>query len=243
MIPLLIGLAWGQDTIEMPEADDEVVPSALEDDSPVSLPDEDGGLADVLQLWEAQERDTWSAGNFLRPAVAIVVHDQVHPTSLGLQAGRRWWQLKDGLAAAFMVQGTADFALAKGAGSYDLGVQVLGGPWLSVVGLQVGPGIGTSSWTLGRSSLEPATGIDAVALLVADLKLIHVFGGGAPRFLVAGERAGADHNPLGLGDELLLQAGAAITPGAIRLGLSWNRRFTAIGPIDRYSLNLRFRLL
>ena len=243
MIPLLLGLAWGQETIELPEAEDEVVPSALEDDSPVSLPEEDGGLSDVFQLWKEQERDTWSAGNFVRPSLALIVHDQVRPTALGVQAGRRWWQLKDGLAAAFMVQGTADFALAKGAGSYDLNLQVLGGPWLSVVGLQLGPGIGTSRWELGRNSLAPATGIDAVGLLVVDLKLVHLYGGAMPRFLVAGERGAAEVNPLGIGDELALQAGAGLTAGTIRIGFNWTRRFTEIDAIDRYSLNFRFRLL
>lgn len=242
MTLLLLGMALAQEPVELPDPEEEVVPSALDDASPVSLPEEDGGLLDALAHIREQDRDTWSAGNFVRPAVALVVHEPVHPVSLGVQLGRRWWQLKDGLAAAFAVQGSADFALAGGKGSYDLDLAVLGGPWLEVIGLQLGPGIGTSRWQLGRESLAPATGVDAVALLVADLKLVHVYGGAAPRWLVAGDRPAATHNPLGLGDELAIQAGAAVTLGAVRVGLGWTRRFTAIDAIDRYSLDFRFRL-
>ena len=80
-------------------------------------------------------------------------------------------------------------------------------------------------------------------MLVADLQLVHLYAGLAPRFLVATERPSATFNPLGLGDELELQAGSGISLDAVRLGLTWNRRFTAIDTLDRYSLTVRFRLL
>lgn len=229
------------ETVALPAS--EALPSALDDPTPVSLPGEGAGLGEVLRHWTDQDRDTWSGSTFVRPAVALVVGGDVHPTSLGFQVGRRWWQLKEGLAGSVTVVGAGDFALAQGAGSYDLSAAVLGGPWLTVLGLQLGPGIGYSRWSLGAASLEPALGVDARAQLVADLQLVHVYGGLAPRWLVTGDRAAADVNPLGLGDELAIEAGAGVTLGTLRLGFGWVRRFSAIGPIDRYGLDVRFRLL
>lgn len=230
------------ETVALPDAG-EALPSALDDPTPVSLPGEGAGLGEVLRHWADQERDTWSGSTFVRPAIALVVTEDVHPTSLGFQVGRRWWQLREGLSGSVTVVGAGDFALAQGAGSYDLSAAVLGGPWFEVVGLQVGPGFGYSRWTLGPAELVPAAGLDARAQLVADLKLVHVYGGLAPRWLVSGDRPAADVNPLGIGDELALEAGAGVTLGTLRLGFGWVRRFSGIGPIDRYGLDVRFRLL
>lgn len=231
------------ETVTMPSAGPEDVGSALDDPTPVSMPGEDGGLADVFQHLRQQDRTSWSSGNFVKPTLGLVLTEHVRPVTLGVSAGRRWWQLKDGFSASVTVRGDADFALAGGAGSHDLSLAVLTGPWLEVVGLQVGPGIGHSRMSLGPETLVAATGLDAHALLTADLRLLQLYAGVAPRWLVATDRAAADHNPLGLGDELLLRAGAGIAPGGLRIGVGWDRRFTAIGPIDRFGVNLRLSIL
>ncbi len=241
MIPWLLALALARDPD--PSGDGAEPPPAADEEAPVRLPAGEDALGDVHAAWEAQARDPWSAHNFLRPALGVVVHDRIRPASLGVRAGRRWWQLRDGLAAALAVEADADFALARGRGSHDLAVRVLGGPWLGPFGLAVGPGAGHSRWVLGPASLAPATGLDAHAALVADLTVLHLFAGAAPRWLVATDRPPAWHNPLGLGDELWLRAGAGASLGGVRLGLTWGRWFTAVGPIDRYALNLRFQLL
>ena len=220
----------------------EALPSALDDPTPVLLSSEDLALADALVAWQAQERVGWSAGNFVRPALSLLVTEDVHPVQLGVQVGRRWWQLEDGLAAAFEVQGTADFALAEGTGSYDLGLSILGGPWARYVGLQLGPGLGASAWTLGSQTLDPAVGLDVWTVAVVDLKHVHLFAGAVPRWLLSGDRAPASVMPLPLGDELALQAGVGFTLGTLRLGADLTRRYTALGPLDRYRINLRFRM-
>lgn len=227
------------ETVELPSI--EPLPSALDDPEPIALAEGEHSLQDLLDVWRDQRRDRWSSNLYLKPAVSLLVAPDAQPLQLGLQAGRRWWQLRDGVAASFQLGGTADFALAGGAGSYDLGLSFIGGPWLRYVGLQVGPGIGASSWQLGSDVLEPATGVDAWAVLVADLKAVHLLAGAAPRWFIGGERASAADLPLG--DELALRAGAGVTLGTVRVGADLTRRITALGPLDRFGLNFRFRLL
>ena len=167
-----------------------------------------------------------------------------HPTQLGVALGRRWWQLREGLSVSATVQGTADFALAQGKGSYALGLTALAGPWFHVVGLQLGPGIAADRWDFGspKRTLSASGGIDAWALVILDVKILHLFGGAAPRWLLS-DRADAGLRPMsGVGDEFAVKAGAGATAGAVRLTVDYTRRWTSIGSIDRYGLAVRFRL-
>jgi hypothetical protein len=228
-------------SISLPEI--EAPPSAMDDASPVSLPGEDGGLSDILSLWKDERRAVWSAGNYLRPALSVVMSEHANPAQLGVAAGRRWWQLGEGVKPSAQLGLTADFALAKGTGSYDVGLSALGGPWLRFVGLQVGPGVAASRWSLAQVGLPAAVGVDAHGALVVDLKTVHLLAAIAPRWLVTGSRASAEHPLGGFGDELLLRGGVGTTLGNLRIGFDLSRRWTAIGSLDRVGLNVRFRLL
>ena len=221
----------------------EALPSALDDTSPVSLPGEDAGLSEIMSMWKDEQRAAWSAGNYVRPALSLVRSEHANPIQLGVQAGRRWWQTGEGLRPSAQLGLSADFALAEGIGSYDLGLAALGGPWLRFVGLQLGPGVGVSHWSLKGAELPTAVGVDAHGAVILDLKKVHLLGAVAPRWLVMGKRAGAEHPLGGLGDELLLRAGAGTTFGNVRIGLDLSRRWTAIGTLDRVGLNMRLRLI
>jgi len=231
------------EAIEIPEAEDEAIGSALDDPAPVSFA-EDEGLDALLGRWREGKRDVWGGSSFVRPTLSLLVYEDRHPVQLGISAGRRWWQLQGVPSMSVTVMGNADAALAGGRGSYALGLSALAGPWVHVVGLQMGPGLAVDRWDLGgpRRTLAAAAGIDLWTLIVLDAKLLHLFGGVAPRWLLS-DRPGGGLRPLeALGDELGAKAGVAATLGSIRLSLDFSRRWTHIGRIDRYGVGVRFRL-
>jgi hypothetical protein len=234
------------DVIDIPEdADpDEAMGSALEDPTPIVFSDDDG-LGETLDAWRKGRREVWSTNTFVRPSLSLLVYEDVHPMQLGISGGKRWWQLRDGLSMSVTLLGSADVALAGGRGSYATGLSALAGPWFHVIGLQLGPGIGADRWDFGgpKRTLAASGGVDLWALLVLDVKLLHVFGGVAPRWLLS-DRPAAGLRPLdGVGDELTAKAGVAMTLGSVRLSLDTTRRWTHLGSIDRFGLGLRFRLL
>jgi hypothetical protein len=234
------------DIIEVPTDEDaqEAMGSALDDPTPVTF-SEDQDLLATLEAWRSGRREVWSASSFLRPRLSVLVHEDTHPVQLGVSGGRRWWQLREGLSLSATLLGSADVALAGGRGSYAMGLSALAGPWFHVVGLQVGPGLAADRWDFGgpKRTLLASGGVDLWTLLVLDVKLLHVFGGVAPRWLLS-DRPSAGLRPLGgLGDELAVKAGVAVTLGSVRLALDTTRRWTFLGPIDRFGLGVRFRLL
>ncbi len=258
MILLLATLALAQDAepeeepsepevIEIPESDDpgEELGSALDDPDPIDFAGDEASIGDLLDIWKDGKREMWGASNFFKPTLSMVIADDKHPTQLGISLGRRWWQLRKGPSISATVQGTADFALGGGKGSYALGLTALAGPWFHVVGLQIGPGIAADRWDFGgpQRTLTTSGGVDAWALLILDIKILHLFGGAAPRWLLS-DRPDAGLRPFeGLGDELAVRGGVGATLGAFRLSFDYTRRWNHIGPIDRYGLGVRFRLL
>ena len=109
--------------------------------------------------------------------------------------------------------------------------------------LQQGPELSATRFDHGRQQLASCGGLDAWALLVLDAKILHLFAGAAPRWLLSDARRPAIH-PLGaFGDELAVRVGAGVTAAKVRVSMDWTHRWTAIGPLQRYGLGVRFRLL
>lgn len=234
MLWIAAAFAADEETIALP--DPEELPSALEDDSPIDMPE--GELEDLLSLWQAERRQVWGGRTIVRPLVSMRLDDQGgRPLQLGASIGRQWWQLREGAKATVEAVLTGEAALASGAGSYAADLTVLGGTNVGLLGFQLGPSLVLDRTVVGDAELERVLAVAPVAGLTLDLRWVQLTGSAAPRLFVAGDRAG-----LGLFDEPVVRAGLGVAPGVTRLSVDWTRRWTALGPLDRVGVGFRFRL-
>ena len=219
--------------------------SAMDDDSEIEIEAGEISVNDLFHTWKDERRSVWGASTYVRPMFSLLVHEELHPTQLGITVGRRYWQLRDGPYFSADVAGHAEFPLAGAKGSWDLGLTTLGGAWLGPVGVQSGPRLSGSRYSLGEDVL-PATGaVDGVAQVIVDASVVQLSASVAPRWYLSDARESAvGARPFeGLGDEISATGGLGLTRGAMRLNADFTRRWTSAGTIDRVGFGIRMRLL
>jgi len=231
-------------TIAIPQTTT-VFTSAMDDDTDVERDEGEFSVNDLFSSWQDERRAIWGASTYVRPTYSLLIHEELHPTQLGLTVGRRYWQLRDGPRASADIAGHAEFPLGQAKGSWDLGLATLGGAWLGPVGLQAGPRLSGSRHKLAEDDLPAVGAVDGVTQLIVDASVVQFSAGISPRWHLSEARPPASGpRPLdGLGDEIAATGGVGLTRGAMRLNADFTRRWTAVGTIDRIGFGIRMRLL
>jgi hypothetical protein len=235
--------------VERPPEEPTEVTRPTEDDGWIVVPAPDAPLPSAFDRIDAPSEvvgekaaSPWRGANWVRPTLALwrvpaaSGHDL--PFALGLSGGRRFWRLRDGFRPMADVGLRADFPVAGGKGSWDLGASGAFGYGYGPVGVSVGGELGGSQRAFAGGAQGPALVVGPTAALNLDLWIVQGFIELWPGWALAGDRAGG----MGPGDELTGRVGGRVLLGPLAISVDLQRAWSALGPVDRYGFGFGIEL-
>jgi hypothetical protein len=190
----------------------------------------------------------WETEPYIKPAGAASIYtagdETFYSVGLGAEAGLKHRQVGKPAPQLFgnaRVRGT--YYIGTGVEGPEVRVGEMLGPWYKIVGAQTGPDVFWRNFTYNDVQTEPVTGLAWPVIGLFGVKSFGAYAGLEPSWYVSGEPevpAGIEEQDVPFGHEFAWLAGANVSASKLRVGVSWQKRFTPFG--EEQSIGVSFGL-